>query len=67
MRYVLNMDNGVVIEFLRKRQGSRTQKELAEEIGLSPTYLNDVMSGRRDPSDRILEAVGLKWEIVKKK
>lgn len=63
----VRMDNDAVIELLRKRQAGRTQKEVAEELGVTPQFLHDVLNGRRNPSDRILEYVGLKWEIVKVK
>lgn len=62
---ISNMDNAAVIELLRKRQGGRKQTEVARELGVSPQYLHDVLSGNRKPSDRILEYVGLRWEIVR--
>lgn len=59
------MDNDEVIKLLVKKQGDRTQKEVAEEIGISPQYLHDVLNGGRKPSERILDYLGLKREIVK--
>lgn len=42
-----------------------TQKAMAEHLGISPQYLNDLLNGRRKPSDRMLAHFGLRWEIVK--
>jgi hypothetical protein len=37
-----------------------SQKAWAEAHGISPAYLSDVMTGRREPSDSILGPLGLK-------
>ena len=52
-----------VINILRKRQGERTAKELADELGVTPQYLSDVYAGRREPGPAILEPLGLKGEM----
>jgi len=36
-----------------------TQKAWAEEIGVSPQFLNDVLHGKRQPSDRMLKPLGI--------
>ena len=43
------------------------QKKAAELLGISAQYLNDLLQGRRDPSDNILEKLGLEWKIVRAK
>jgi len=48
-----------VLRRLEERRGNRTQKALAEEMGVSPPYLSDVLAGRRDPGPAILSFVGL--------
>lgn len=48
-----------VTALLIERQGSRTQKDLAEEMGVSAQYLSDVLSGRRGPGQSILAYLGL--------
>jgi transcriptional regulator with XRE-family HTH domain len=48
-----------VLEMLKKRQGERTQKELAEELGVSPQYVCDLFQGHRFIGVRILEALGM--------
>lgn len=40
------------------------QSEFARSIGTSPGYVNDVLSGRRDPGDKILNALGLERVTV---
>jgi len=61
------MEDSGVIELLRKRVEGSSQKELAEDIGVSQQYINDLIHGRRTPSDKILKYLGLKREIVKVK
>lgn len=38
---------------------TRTQKELAEKIGVSLGYLNDYIHFRREPGAKLLEGLGL--------
>jgi transcriptional regulator with XRE-family HTH domain len=47
------------IEVLRKRLGDGTQRELAGVLGISPQYLNDILSGHREPGPKLLEGLGL--------
>ena len=35
-----------------------TQQAFAKEFRISTAYLSDVLSGRREPGDKILDAVG---------
>lgn len=55
-----------VILLLRKRQGTRTQTELATDIGVSKQYFSDVVSGRREPGPAILRYLGLVKTYAKK-
>jgi predicted transcriptional regulator len=48
-----------VIELLKKRQSDRTQKELAEELGISQQFLCDMYAGVRDPGVKVLESLGM--------
>jgi DNA-binding transcriptional regulator YdaS (Cro superfamily) len=43
---------------LRKRVSVTTQKAVADELGISPMYMNDLLRGRRDISERIAEKMG---------
>lgn len=40
------------------------QKKLADQFGVSPQYLCDIVNGRRDLSDAMLEKLGLRRTIV---
>ena len=46
----------VELERLVNRCGS--QKALAERLNVSQAYLSDVLSGRREPGDKILAPLG---------
>ena len=61
------MNEDGVVEILRRHLEGKTQTDLAKEIGIGVQYLNDVLHGRRRPSDTILEYLGLKREIVRAK
>lgn len=41
------------------------QSAFARATGFSPTYVSDVLSGRRAPSERLLSLLGLKRAVVK--
>jgi transcriptional regulator with XRE-family HTH domain len=40
-----------------KAHGSLTA--YARAIGITATYLSDILAGKRDPTDRVCEAIGL--------
>lgn len=39
---------------------TRTQKQLADELGVSVAYLNDYLHFRRDPGAKLLGGLGLR-------
>jgi transcriptional regulator with XRE-family HTH domain len=49
---------------LRKRQGDRTQKELAEELGISPQHLGDLLMGNRMPGKALRRKIGIEKRIT---
>jgi transcriptional regulator with XRE-family HTH domain len=53
----MNIDD--VIAKLKKRQGKRSQEELAKELRVSGAYLSDVLTRKRAPGPAILEALGI--------
>lgn len=60
-----------VVEMLVARLGREdgmTLKLLGKELGgkkpISPTYLNDVIKGRKRPGDRILKPLGLERDTT---
>ena len=55
------MDKTTIIKMLQrlvKEHGS--QKAAAVNIGVKPSYFNDVLQGRREPGPKILVALGLR-------
>ncbi len=42
-----------------------TQRQAAAALGISPTYLGDILNERRDVSDTVLSKLGLKRIVVK--
>jgi transcriptional regulator with XRE-family HTH domain len=42
-----------------------TQEKAAQELGISQTYLSDLLHGRRNPSDAILRKLGLRRIVVR--
>ncbi len=58
-----------VVALLRKQLESRkNQKAMAEELGVSPAYLNDVLKERRAPNcQAILDMLGLEGGLYAKK
>lgn len=43
---------------------SPTQKATAEELGISPQYLGDILAGRREISDRVAKALGFRRVVT---
>ncbi len=61
------MNMNEVIALLRKRQGRRTQNELAKDIGVSPSYLSDVLLGHRKPAKAIFKYLDLEITYRRKR
>lgn len=53
-----------VVELLRKRQGDRPAMKLADELGISKSYLSEIFKGTREPGPSVLEKLGLKREVI---
>ena len=43
---------------------TRTQASLADEIGVSRSFLNEVIKGTRPPTGKILDHLGLKQQTI---
>lgn len=50
------------LERMAKQDGS--QKALAGALGVSESYLSDVILGRREPGDKLLDAMGLERVVT---
>ena len=51
--------DALLIRLDRMIQQAGGQRALARRLGLSPSYLNDVMRGKREPAGKLLSALGL--------
>lgn len=59
------MDATDVLELVKRGvEGAGSQKDFATAHGMSQGFLHDVLNGRRDLSDKVLEAVGVERIIT---
>lgn len=58
----LSQDQALAL--IRKQIGDGSQLDFARKHGLSPSFVSDVLTGRRDPSKAILDAVGLERVVT---
>ena len=61
---IKNMTLEEFLEFLKKQQGDRTDKQFADSLGVSPQYLCDVYNNRRVPGKGIASAVNATRSLV---
>jgi hypothetical protein len=52
---------------LRKRVEGRKLREFARSVPCSAGFMSDVLSGRRQPSDEIIAALGLERVVTYRK
>lgn len=53
------MDIDEFIDYLKRKAAEQgTQRQYAESLGVSEAYLSDVLNGRREPGQKLLDAVG---------
>lgn len=52
---------------LRQRVAASSQRQVAQQLGISTSMMNDLMLGRRDVSDRIAKALGYQRAVVFRK
>ncbi len=60
------MNRKQLLDLMRKRQGNRTAKEFAEELGISQAYLSDIYAAKRDPGPSVLEKLQLERDFIYK-
>jgi Helix-turn-helix. len=46
--------------------GMGSQKDLAKDIGISPQYLHDILTGRREPGEKVCEYLGVERTVIYK-
>jgi predicted transcriptional regulator len=47
------------IEMLNARTAKASQVSVAADLGIKPSYLCDLLKGRREPGPKVLKALGL--------
>jgi hypothetical protein len=53
-----------VLELGNPRNGHGGQRPLAARLGVSQTFLSDVLNGKREPTGPILESLGLERVVT---
>ena len=56
-----------VLNDLRQKAERIGQTQLAKDLGISLSMMNDLVHGRRDISERVAEALGYSREIIFRK
>ncbi len=56
-----------LLEILLRRIAESTQRQVAEELGVSRSFLNDVVHGRRNVTDSMVEKLGFKRSTIIRK
>lgn len=57
-----SLDAMIALKALIKKSGS--QLDAAKALFISPTYLSDVLSGRRPISENIANRLGFTWKCI---
>lgn len=60
-------DSDQVLAMLKDRVEGGTQKDFAAQCGVSAPYLHDMLKGRREIGDKVLEAIGIERLTVYRK
>jgi transcriptional regulator with XRE-family HTH domain len=58
------MEQAQLVRLLMRRVDGSTQRQVAEDMGVSQAYLSDVLLRKRAPGPKILHALGLQQRIV---
>jgi transcriptional regulator with XRE-family HTH domain len=53
------------VDLLKRRQGDKSLRQFAVQVGVSAAYLSDLYRGNRFPGPRILHFLGLKRNVKK--
>jgi transcriptional regulator with XRE-family HTH domain len=59
------MRQETLIRELKRRQGERSLRQFAAELGVAPSYLSDVYRGRREPGPKILRLLGVRKRVTR--
>lgn len=51
------------LNLIKKRMAGQSLSKTAEDLGVTPSYLSMVLSGKRVPGPTLLAALGLRREV----
>lgn len=57
--------NEAVKKLKKMCEQAGTQKAVAEELGITPAYLNDILRERREVSDFMAHKLGFEWRLIR--
>jgi len=52
------------ISVIESRLRTTSQRQLAAQLGISASFMGDIVQGRRPPSDRVIDALGLERVVI---
>lgn len=55
------------LQKIQQKLKEYSQKDLADQLGVSPAYLSDVINGRREAGEKMLAALGLEKVVSYRK
>lgn len=58
------LSRDAVVAAIKKRQGKKSLRQFAVELGITPAFLCDIYKGRRSPGPKILEHFGIESHVV---
>jgi hypothetical protein len=58
------MNQEQLLEMLKRKQGKRSLREFAQEIGITPAYLCDIYKGRRQGGAKLLRYFGMEKTVT---
>ena len=56
--------NEAVYKLNQKVRELGSQKAVADELGITPAYLSDILNERTHVSERIARMLGLRWMLI---
>lgn len=62
MKAITQTDLRAILKTRAEKEGS--ERKLAEKLGVSYAYMNDLIRGKRRPGEKILSAIGFREERV---
>lgn len=54
----------IITEIRRAATKAGTQKALAARLGVSESYIADILNGRKDPGESVLEPLGFERVVT---